>query len=209
MEEKKQSLKKQKYHHRKTSQCSSVSISPTYSTEHHSSFISRSPSPNRKHSPFNKANNNSNKQQQFKYRVNSRSPSPVLNFRPVSNNASFKSVGSNRDAYYQAPKQTNRKQLPQLPSPGPTRPQSFLNNQDEFELRSFSSLSNNLQPFAMNQLKTINNHRNHPQTITISSRLDANYNSNSNTSRFVSKTNNNNKGNYGKNQDSDENENWC
>lgn len=182
LEEKKQSIKKQKAH-RKASQCSSASISPTYSTEQHSSLLSRSPSPNRKSSSFNCRNSFSNinqsssqnnymNREQFKYRVNSRSPSPVLNFRPVNN---FQTLPTSEDIYLnhqqqqqhqqqsqssqqlkQTSSQPNRKLLPQIPTVStPSSNKSAINFQDEYELRNLNTIQ---PPYFVNQVRPASQH---------------------------------------------------
>ena len=136
--------------------------------------------------------------QQFKYRVNSRSPSPDLNFTPVQPIVVQKVMT-----------QTRKKMLPTIPTFDRSDIEldnleiSTNNNNDN------NNNNNNLESNAnnMNQLKTIKNTRNYQQTITIRNQAQSNNNSSNNDSTKFPTNMLNNETNI--KYDESENEYWC
>ena len=127
---------------------------------------------------------------QFKYRVNSRSPSPDLNFTPVQPIVVQKVM-----------KQTRKKMLPTIPT--------FDRSDIELDNLEISTNNNNLESNAnnMNQLKTIKNTKNYQQTITIRNQAQSNNNSSNNDSAKFPTNMLNNDTNI--KYDESENEYWC
>lgn len=183
LEEKKLSLKKQTSN-RKESHCSSASISPECSIGQQS-VMSRSPSPHRK---FNfQKNGESTKQTTFKYIVNSRTPSPILNTRPLNNTNSESSCNNNSSVGQLDMKINDLRQVlpPSVPLVRKQLPPTPVNaSRDEYELK-------NLINHSMNQLK-ISNPKFYHQTFSITNNPISNVNKNNNNAN-----------------DSDENEDIC